>query len=171
MFGAHLLRIAIHYWWIFPLINKKWNSFSFLTDFSLKSALLGKSIPTVACLLGPFAWKLFFHPLTVSQYLFIYLFFSEMNLLQATYGWILYFNPVCYYMSFDWGIEATDIVLILRGVGCFCLFLVYWSAWSKGFILSCIIMSAHSVLGLSSGVLWEVQTANISPCVLLLYLF
>jgi hypothetical protein len=40
---------------------------------------------------------------------FIYLFFGETNLLPATYGWVLFFNLICYSMSFDWGIEAIYI--------------------------------------------------------------
>jgi hypothetical protein len=45
------------------------------------------SIPTSACLWGH-AQKTFFYPLTVSQFFF---FFSEMSLLLATYGWVLFF--------------------------------------------------------------------------------
>jgi hypothetical protein len=32
-----------------------------------------------------------------------------MNLLSPTYGYVLFLNPVCYSMSFDWGIEAIYI--------------------------------------------------------------
>jgi hypothetical protein len=68
MFGAYMLRIDISSWCIVPLINMKWPSLSLLTNFSLKSTLSDVSMATPACLWGPFAWKTFFRPLTLSQY-------------------------------------------------------------------------------------------------------
>jgi hypothetical protein len=45
-------------------------SLSLLTHFSLKFTLSDMIIATSMCLWGPFAVKTFFHPLTLSQYLF-----------------------------------------------------------------------------------------------------
>jgi hypothetical protein len=48
----------------------KWPALSLLIDFSLKSTLSDMSIGSPAFLFSPFAWKTFFHPLTLSQCLF-----------------------------------------------------------------------------------------------------
>jgi hypothetical protein len=70
VFGANMLRIDISSWWIVPFINMKWPSLSVVIDFSLKSTLSDMSVATLHCLWGPFAWKTFFYPLTLSQCLF-----------------------------------------------------------------------------------------------------
>jgi hypothetical protein len=71
IFGMDTLRIDISSLWMVPLTNMKWHSLSLLTDFSLRSTLSGIGVATPDCLLGPFAWKIFFHPLTLSQCLFV----------------------------------------------------------------------------------------------------
>ena len=43
---------------------------SLLIDFSLKSILLDIRIATLSCFLGPFDWKIFFHPFTL-RYVYV----------------------------------------------------------------------------------------------------
>jgi hypothetical protein len=71
MFGAYMLIINISSWGILSLINTKWSSLSFLTNFSLKSTLSDMSSATPVCLWGPFPWKTFFYPLILSQCSFL----------------------------------------------------------------------------------------------------
>jgi hypothetical protein len=75
VFDAYMLIIDNSFWWIelFPLVNMKWLH----CLFWLRSVLSDMSIATPACLWGPFAWKTFFYPLTLSQCFF----FSEMSVL------------------------------------------------------------------------------------------
>jgi hypothetical protein len=73
VFGACMLRIDISFWRIISFINMKCHSSSLLINFSLKSTLSDMNIATPACLWGPFSWKTFFYPFTLSQCLFFQL--------------------------------------------------------------------------------------------------
>jgi hypothetical protein len=44
---------------------------SLMIGFNLKSTLSDMSIATPACMWSPFAWKFFFHPLTLRQCVFL----------------------------------------------------------------------------------------------------
>jgi hypothetical protein len=101
---VHMLRIDISSWWIFPLINMKWPSLSLLTDFNLHSTLPDISVAMPACLWGPFAWRTFFHPLTLSQCLL----FFQVRWVSFN-DWVWFLNSIWYSMTFDWGIEAIYI--------------------------------------------------------------
>jgi hypothetical protein len=65
-FGAYMLTIVFSSWGIIPFINMKWPSLSLMTN--LVQSLFDMSTNTPACFQGPFAWKLFFHPFTLSQH-------------------------------------------------------------------------------------------------------
>ena len=61
-----MLKIEILSWLIFPLMNMKYPSSSYLITFGWKSILLDIRMATLACFLKPFAWKTFFNPFTLS---------------------------------------------------------------------------------------------------------
>ena len=54
-------------------MSMKCPSLSLLIDFSLKSILLDIRMATPACFLGPFAWKTFSQPFTLSRCLSLWL--------------------------------------------------------------------------------------------------
>jgi hypothetical protein len=81
---------------VFPTISR---------NFSLSSTLLDMNITTPSSLCSQFAWT----QILAFDSKPVLIFVNEMNLLQESYIWVLFFNPVCYSMSLDWGIEAIYI--------------------------------------------------------------
>ena len=68
MLGAQIFTIVISSSWIDPLIIMQCPSLSLVIVFILKSILSDMIIATPAFFLFPFAWNIFFHPLTFSLY-------------------------------------------------------------------------------------------------------
>jgi len=68
--------------------------------FTLRSILSNIKIATPGFFCFPFAWNIFFHPLTFS----LCVFRSEVGLLLTAYIWILILYPFSKYASFGWSI-------------------------------------------------------------------
>ena len=66
MLGALIFTIVISSSWIHPLIIRQCPSLSLVNFFTLRSILSEMRIATPACFCFPFAWYIFFHPLTFS---------------------------------------------------------------------------------------------------------
>jgi hypothetical protein len=79
----------------------RWLPLSLLTDVNLKSILSDL----------PFFWQFIclvnLFPSFHCEPMFVFL--SEMCFLYATNDWVLFLNPTCYSVSFDWGIEAINM--------------------------------------------------------------
>ena len=70
---------------------------SLLINFGLRSILLGIKIATPACLLGTFAWKIFF-PILYPEVMSII--DVEVCFLYAAEKWILFLHPFCHSVNF-----------------------------------------------------------------------
>ena len=68
MLGAQIFTIAMSSSWIDPLIFMQCPSLSLVLFFILRSILSHMRIVTPAFFCFPFAWNVFFHPLTFSLY-------------------------------------------------------------------------------------------------------
>jgi hypothetical protein len=107
-----MLRVDSSFWWVVPFTKLKWPSLSLLINFSLKLTLSDMNIATPAYLWGPFAFKTFFHLLTLSKCLF----FSGrwVSYKQHMIGsW--FWSNLLFYVSWlgHWGHVYS--VLVLRG--------------------------------------------------------
>jgi hypothetical protein len=73
---------------------------------SLNFALSNMSIATLVCTWVPFAWKIFFHPFTLSLYLSLPVISCKQQICHS-----IFFNDLLQKqsMSFDYRIETTDI--------------------------------------------------------------
>ena len=105
--GAYMLtsvecKILFLYWSFYHYIV----SFFVFMAFVLKSVLSDMSIATPAFLSFPFAWNIFFHPLTFNlcvSFALKWIFCMQHNVGSC------FFYPVCHTVSFDWSIQSIDI--------------------------------------------------------------
>jgi hypothetical protein len=153
MFGAYMLRIDSPHssLCIVPWINMMWPSLLPLSNFILKSILSDIRLGTPACSWDIFAWKNFFYPLTLKQ---LFIFFSvrcvscKQNMVGSCF--LTQFVILCLLigvlrpLTFGVGIDMCVIFLVTFIPFNLYLFLVYWCAWSKEFILSCIFLSCST---------------------------
>ena len=84
LLGAWIFTIVMSSSWIHPLIIMYCSSLSLVIFFTLRSILSDMRIATPAFFCFPFAWNIFFHPLTFSLYVFLGL--KWVSCKQRIYG-------------------------------------------------------------------------------------
>jgi hypothetical protein len=99
-------ELRAHLGKFFSLTSMKCPSLSFLITFGWKLILFDIRLGTLGCFLGSFAWKAVFQALysEVGS-----VFDIEVHFLYVAKCWVLFRYPVCFSMSFYWGIESIDV--------------------------------------------------------------
>jgi hypothetical protein len=103
--GAYRLIVVTFFWCIAPFISMECPSLSCVTNVSLKSTLSDISITTPAFLGSHWLGNLF--PACYPKPVFISV--NKIGLLLTTDCQIFLFNPLCWMVSFDGGVEPIDI--------------------------------------------------------------
>ena len=130
MLGAQIFTIVMSSSWIDPLIIMQCPSLSLVIFFILRSILSDMRIATPAFFCFPFAWNIFFHPLTFSLYV-------SLGLKWVSHGQHIYWFCFCIYSAnlclsvgafnpFTFKVIIDMYVLIA-------IFLIVWGCFCRSF--------------------------------------
>jgi hypothetical protein len=131
-----------------------WPSLSLLTNFSLKSILSGMSIATPDCFKGSFAWMIFFHPFTLSQYLFLSVRYVSCKQQLVWFCFLIQHASLCLLigalrpLTFSVNIDKCvvfPVISLYVLIFTFTPFLLCYSAWTIGLILLCIFLTESCI--------------------------
>ena len=142
MLGANIFTIVMSSSWIDSLIIMQCSSLSLVIFFILRFILSNMRIATPAFFCFPFAWNIFFHPLTFSLYV-------SWGLKWVSYRQHIYGSCFC--------IHSASLCLLVEAFNPFTfkviidiylpitIFLIVWGWFCRSFFFSCISWLYKSV--------------------------
>ena len=149
-----IFTIVISFSWIDSLIIMYCPSLSIVTVFILKSVLSHMCIATPAFFWFPFAWNIFFHPLTLSLYVFLDLkyFFCRQHIYRPCF--CIHSASLCLLVEeFYFLIGACNLFTFKVIINMYVLIaILFWICFYSSFFLPflfcflCYLMTIFSVV-------------------------